>query len=101
MVLMDNLSATPLLDMRGIDFLSVLDRLDDGVMITDLDGTILFYNQTQVKIDGIPAKEAPGQKGHPDLRTEPADLHGHAVHHPQSLCQKIKLFFTAPSPARW
>ncbi|WDP90050.1 MAG: sigma 54-interacting transcriptional regulator [Desulfobacter sp.] len=62
MVLRNNPSAPPLLDVEGIDFLSVLDRLDDGVMITDRRGTIHFYNRAQAKIDGIPAEEAMGMK---------------------------------------
>ena len=53
---------SPMLDMNGIDFLSVLDRLDDGVIITDINGTILFYNTAQAKIDGIASKEAMGMK---------------------------------------
>ena len=51
-----------MLDMDGIDFISVLDRLDDGVIISDLEGTILFYNQAQSKIDSIPAQKAIGLK---------------------------------------
>jgi len=62
MVLPDNSSSFPMLDMDRIDFLSVLDRLDDGVIITDRDGTILFYNRAQSKIDGIPSKNAMGLK---------------------------------------
>ena len=50
------------LDMQGIDFLSVLDRLDDGVIITDRNGLVLFYNSTQASIDGIPVKDAIGMK---------------------------------------
>ncbi len=50
----------PELDLNSIDFFSVFNRLDDGVMITDANGTILYYNQTQSKIDGIPADQAMG-----------------------------------------
>ncbi len=51
-----------LLDMSTIDFFSVLNRLDDGVIITDINGTILFYNTAQAKIDGLAPKEAMGRK---------------------------------------
>lgn len=51
-----------LLDMNTIDFFSVLNRLDDGVIITDINGTILFYNTAQSKIDGLTPQEAMGRK---------------------------------------
>ena len=52
----------PELNLDSIDFFSVFNRLDDGVMISDLAGTILYYNNTQGKIDGIVPKEAMGLK---------------------------------------
>ncbi len=58
----NNTSPPPMLDMDGIDFLSVLNRLDDGVIICDLNGTILFYNTAQSKIDGISPTDAMGMK---------------------------------------
>lgn len=51
-----------LLDMENIDFLSVLNRLDDGVIIADINGTILFYNRAQSKIDGLKPKDVIGLK---------------------------------------
>lgn len=60
MTLPDN--PPPTLDLGSIDFLSVLDRLDNGVIISDREGTILFYNQAQSRIDGIPVTEAVGMK---------------------------------------
>ncbi|MFU8768267.1 MAG: sigma-54 interaction domain-containing protein [Desulfotignum sp.] len=51
-----------LLDMRRIDFLSVLDHLDDGVIIADKDGVIRFYNLSQSRIDGILPENAIGLK---------------------------------------
>lgn len=51
-----------LLDLKGIDFFSVLNRLDDGVIITDINGTIHFFNQAQSKIDGLLPEEAIGLK---------------------------------------
>ncbi len=62
MPLKNKLSSPPLLDMEGIDFFSVLNRLDDGVIIADRNGLILFYNRAQASIDGIPAKDAIGMK---------------------------------------
>ena len=60
MVLQNNSFPSPILDMNDIDFFSVLNRLDDGVIIADLNGVILFYNKAQSKIDGIPAGKAMG-----------------------------------------
>jgi arginine utilization regulatory protein len=57
----DNIS-TPVLDMNAIDFLSVLNRLDDGIIISDLTGNIRFYNTAQSQIDGITPEEAVGLK---------------------------------------
>ena len=62
MVLQNTPSPPPMLDMDGIDFISVLNRLDDGVIICDLNGTILFYNTAQSKIDGISPADAMGMK---------------------------------------
>jgi arginine utilization regulatory protein len=50
------------LDMKQIDFFSVLDRLDDGVIIADINGTILFYNTAQSKIDGLKPEDVIGLK---------------------------------------
>ncbi len=58
----ENFNSSALLDMDNIDFLSVLNRLDDGVLITDIKGIILFYNRAQSKIDGLPARDAIGRK---------------------------------------
>ncbi|MCG8567510.1 MAG: sigma 54-interacting transcriptional regulator [Desulfobacterales bacterium] len=52
----------PPLDLANVDFYSVFNGMDDGVMITDGHGTILYYNQTQGKIDGISPREAMGMK---------------------------------------
>ncbi|MCG8533033.1 MAG: sigma 54-interacting transcriptional regulator [Desulfovibrionales bacterium] len=58
----DKHSPNTMLDMGSIDFFSVFDQLDDGVIITSAQGTILYYNQAQSKIDGIPAQRAIGMK---------------------------------------
>ncbi|MBI9090598.1 MAG: sigma 54-interacting transcriptional regulator [Desulfobacterium sp.] len=49
-------------DLSNIDFFSVLDRLDDGVIITDRDGVILYYNLSQAKIDKFEPDEVLGKK---------------------------------------
>lgn len=51
-----------LLDMNSIDFISVLNQLDDGVIIADVNGVILFYNTAQSKIDGLAPRDAIGLK---------------------------------------
>ena len=51
-----------MLDMTSIDFFSVFDQLDDGVIITSAQGIIRYYNQAQSKIDGIPVQKAMGIK---------------------------------------
>lgn len=55
-------AGSSLLNMNRINFLSVLDHLDDGVMIADITGVIQFYNQSQAKIDGILPEKALGLK---------------------------------------
>ncbi|SLM31586.1 hypothetical protein MTBBW1_370010 [Desulfamplus magnetovallimortis] len=50
------------LDMSSIDFISLFDRLDDGVIITDRNGCILFYNKTQSTIDSLAPKDVLGLK---------------------------------------
>ena len=41
------------LHLAGIDFLSVLSAFDEGVVIADKSGRIVFYNQTQGRIDDL------------------------------------------------
>ncbi len=55
-------AASGLLNMNQINFLSVLDHLDDGVIIADINGVIQFYNQAQSRIDGILSEKAMGLK---------------------------------------
>ncbi|THB79615.1 MAG: PAS domain-containing protein [Desulfobacteraceae bacterium] len=50
------------MNLEGIDFISVMNQLDDGVIISNLDGTILFYNRAQSVIDGISQEDAIGVK---------------------------------------
>ncbi|SDO75120.1 sigma-54 interaction domain-containing protein [Desulforhopalus singaporensis] len=50
-------------DVNNIDFVtSVFDHFDEGVIITDSDGNIVYYNKTQAQIDGLDAKYAIGRK---------------------------------------
>ena len=51
-----------LLNMNRIDFLSILDHLEDGVMIADINGIIQFYNRAQARIDGLSPDDAVGLK---------------------------------------
>jgi arginine utilization regulatory protein len=53
-------AASGLLNMNQINFLSVLDHLDDGVMIADINGVIQYYNPAQGRIDGISPDKALG-----------------------------------------
>ena len=62
MPLNDNSNLSALLDLKSIDFLSVLNRLDDGVIIADINGTILFYNIAQSLIDGLVPENVIGRK---------------------------------------
>lgn len=58
----ENAELSSLLNMKNIDFLSVLSHLDDGVIIADVNGTILFYNTAQSKIDGLVPEDVIGLK---------------------------------------
>ncbi len=51
-----------LMTMEVMDFLSVFERMDDGVVICNVEGTILFYNRAQACIDGIQPEQAMGKK---------------------------------------
>ena len=51
----------PILDLSNVDVLAVLAAFDEGVIITDREGKILFYNETQSKIDDLTAVEVIGQ----------------------------------------
>ena len=41
------------LNLAGIDFVPVLSAFDEGVVIADKSGRIIFYNQTQAQIDDL------------------------------------------------
>jgi arginine utilization regulatory protein len=49
-------------NLENINFLSVMDHLDEGVIITDSQGIIRFYNETQCQIDGMDFDYVVGKK---------------------------------------
>lgn len=49
------------LDLAEVDFRSVLSAFDEGVIITDRRGRIIFYNDAQARIDGLAVSEALGR----------------------------------------
>lgn len=50
------------LNFDEIDFLDLLDYFDQGVLMTDMDGTMVYYNQTQAQIDNLDPSEVLGRK---------------------------------------
>ncbi len=48
-------------NLEILNFSSVLSQFDEGVIIVDKNGIIVFYNETQAKIDDLSAPEAIGQ----------------------------------------
>jgi len=49
-------------DFSGIDFMQLLGDLDQGVLMTDTEGVIVFYNETMSKIDDLAPSDALGKK---------------------------------------
>ena len=49
-------------DLKSIDFVSLLDTIDEGVIITDTEGVIHYYNETQAQIDDLDSQLAIGKK---------------------------------------
>ncbi|NOR23059.1 MAG: AAA domain-containing protein [Desulforhopalus sp.] len=49
-------------DLSSIDFISILDHLDEGVIITDHQGIIHYYNETQCQIDDLDFNFVVGKK---------------------------------------
>ncbi|MFZ0614377.1 MAG: sigma 54-interacting transcriptional regulator, partial [Desulfobacterales bacterium] len=45
-----------------IDFMELFDDFDQGVLMTDMDGMMVYYNETQAKIDNLHPGEALGKK---------------------------------------
>ncbi len=50
------------LDLEGIDLVKVLTDFDEGVIIADRLGRIVFYNRTQGKIDDLDPRDVLGKK---------------------------------------
>lgn len=50
------------LRLSDVDLLSVLSAFDEGVIIAGKDGTIIYYNQAQSKIDDLDPEYALGKK---------------------------------------
>ncbi|SMC64731.1 arginine utilization regulatory protein [Desulfocicer vacuolatum DSM 3385] len=50
------------LEFTGMDFLTTLSQLDEGVLIVDVNGTIIFYNRLHGIIDGISPQQVLGKK---------------------------------------
>ena len=48
-------------DISNIDFIAVLNHFDDGVIISDCHGKILYYNQAQALIDDLDPEKVVGQ----------------------------------------
>lgn len=48
--------------LSDVDFLSILSNLDDGVLITDNTGRIIFYNHSQAKMDDLDPDYVIGKK---------------------------------------
>ena len=49
-------------DFSGIDFSAILSIFHEGVIVTDVGGTIIYYNDAQGRIDDLPPGEAIGKK---------------------------------------
>ena len=53
---------TPIPDLRSLDFLPVFDYFDEGVIISDANGRVLFFNEVQAEIDGLRPAYAIGKR---------------------------------------
>jgi len=49
-------------DLKAIDFVSLLETIDEGVIITDTTGEIHYYNETQAQIDALDPQFVIGKK---------------------------------------
>jgi len=50
------------LNLEYADFISIFDQFDEGIIISDPNGMIVYYNDTMAKIDDLPSKFAIGKK---------------------------------------
>jgi arginine utilization regulatory protein len=58
----DTMHAISNFDLSDVDVVSFLSDLDDGVIISDTTGTIVFYNRQQAKMDGLDPRSVIGRK---------------------------------------
>lgn len=50
------------IDLNNADYLEILGEFDEGVIIADMSGRIVYYNRTQAKIDDLEPEYALGKK---------------------------------------
>jgi len=50
------------LDLEYANFMSIFDQFDEGVVISDHDGKIVYYNETMGKIDDLSPVFAIGKR---------------------------------------
>jgi len=51
-----------LLDLDSANYLSLFDEFSDGVLVTNAEGVIVYYNQAMSRIDELPPDQALSQK---------------------------------------
>lgn len=52
----------PRLSLDHVDFISIFDRFDEGIIVVDHDGLIVYYNDTMSKIDDLEPGSTLGKK---------------------------------------
>ena len=50
------------IDLASIDVFSILDNFYEGVIITDAEGTIVYFNEVQAQIDDFDPRDVIGKK---------------------------------------
>ncbi|MBU2453845.1 MAG: transcriptional regulator, partial [Proteobacteria bacterium] len=50
------------LNLEDIDIYRVLASMHEGIVISDTNGIVRFFNETQAKIDDVDPKDALGKK---------------------------------------
>ena len=59
---MNNNASAHRLELDHVDYLSVFKDFDEGVIITDMAGEIVYYNEAMAKIDDLDPVDALGKK---------------------------------------
>jgi transcriptional regulator with PAS, ATPase and Fis domain len=87
-------------DLGQIDFLPVFDAFDEGVIVTDTDGRILFYNETQAAIDDLRPGKVIGKR---IADIYQLDWHDSMIFRCIEASAPIigRLFFTGPAKGSW